>query len=120
MARLWRMAFAAPAVVIGLYAVVDCVIASFPRSARAERAWKETARPNRRGPVDGTVVAWHDGEGWGVLASPQVDGEVWVHTSNIASTIRRPYLVGLPVRFSFETPGPEGYGHRAVWVTRSP
>jgi hypothetical protein len=27
------------------------------------------------GPVDGTVVLWNDEEGWGVVASPDVNGE---------------------------------------------
>lgn len=35
------------------------------------------------GPVEGTTRSWSDGEGWGVLASPDVDGEVWAHFSNI-------------------------------------
>jgi hypothetical protein len=36
--------------------------------------------------VDGTVKLWNDDEGWGVLASPQVPGDVWAHFSHIVAT----------------------------------
>ena len=37
----------------------------------------------QRGPVQGHVVSWDEEAGWGVLASPEVPGEVWAHFSSI-------------------------------------
>jgi CspA family cold shock protein len=70
------------------------------------------------GPVDGTVVSWNDDGGWGVLSSPAVDGEVWVHYSNIKGTSYRALREGEPVRFTYETVKQDGYPHRAVLVDR--
>lgn len=70
------------------------------------------------GPVDGTVVSWNDDEGWGVLASPAVDGEVWVHYSEIQGTGYRALRAGEPVRFTYETVSQDGYPNRAVMVDR--
>ena len=69
-----------------------------------------------RGPVDGTVVTWHDEKGWGVLASPEVDGQVWAHFSNIRGSGYRSLVPGQPVRFTYITPGQDGFPHRATTV----
>lgn len=124
MERLWRMALGAPVVTIGAYAVIDVVV-SGALSGRGPgrrgvggsgREMVGFARLGQRGPVDGTVVAWHDEAGWGVVVAPEVDGEVWVHHTNLANTVPRPLRVGLAVRVTFESPGPEGYAHQAIWV----
>lgn len=87
------------------------------RAARTRPADGRFARVDQRGPVDGWVVAWHDDAGWGVLASPELDGEVWAHETNAPSSLRRPLPTGLPVQFSFEHPGPDGYSYQAIWIT---
>lgn len=71
---------------------------------------------SEHGPVHGTVVRWNDEEGWGVLASPSVRGEVWAHFSMIAMDGHRSLVAGQPVVFTYETPGQDGYPHRAVSV----
>jgi CspA family cold shock protein len=71
------------------------------------------------GPVEGTVVSWNDDDGWGVLSSPAVDGEVWVHYSDIKGTGYRALRAGESVRFTYETVNQDGYPNRAVMVDRS-
>ncbi len=68
------------------------------------------------GPVEGTVVVWHTDEGWGAVASPDVDGDVWTHFSNIRGPGFKVLSAGQPVRFTYETPGQDGFSHRAVSV----
>src|SRR5713101_9458984 len=65
------------------------------------------------GPVDGTVVAWHEESGWGVLASPSVHGKVWTIFFNIKMNGYRTLKRGQPVTFTYETPGQDGYPHHA-------
>lgn len=69
------------------------------------------------GPVEGTTRSWSDDEGWGVLASPDVDGEVWAHFSNIDAVGYRSLKPGEAVQFTDETPCQDGYPHRALRVT---
>jgi cold shock CspA family protein len=66
--------------------------------------------------VDGTVVAWHDDERWGVLASPDVEGEVWANYVNIVGKGYTPLRESQRVRFSYRTPGTHGYPHVAEAV----
>ncbi|HVJ96164.1 MAG TPA: cold shock domain-containing protein [Acidimicrobiia bacterium] len=54
-----------------------------------------------------------------MLASPAVDGEVWVHYSHIKGTSYRALRDGQSVRFTYETQRQDGYPHRAVQVERS-
>lgn len=70
-----------------------------------------------RGPVAGIALSWSDDEGWGVLASPDVDGQVWAHFSNIDAVGYRSLKPGEAVSFTYETPGQDGYPHRAIRVT---
>ena len=70
----------------------------------------------KHGPVDGTTVLWNDEEGWGSLASPQVEGEVWAHFSNLMMDGYRSLRVGQSVRFDYATPGQDGYPHRALSI----
>lgn len=70
----------------------------------------------QRGPVDGTVVIWSNEHGWGAFASPDVDGEVWAHYSNIEGGGYRTLTPGERVTFTYETPGQDGYPHRAVSI----
>jgi CspA family cold shock protein len=76
------------------------------------------ARSETNGPVDGTATLWHDDKGWGAVASPAVEGEVWTHFSNIEMDGFHRLDVGEPVRFTYETPGQDGYPHRAITVRR--
>jgi cold shock protein len=68
--------------------------------------------------VPGAVTRWNAEEGWGAVSSAAVDGEVFVHFSAIAGEGYRELEVGEPVRFRYETPGQDGYPHRARSVMR--
>jgi cold shock CspA family protein len=77
---------------------------------------RKTADRAAHGPVKGTVVRWNDDEGWGVLASPAVSGKVWAHFSNIVGTGYKTLHPGQSVTFIYETPGQDGFPHRAIAV----
>lgn len=64
----------------------------------------------------GTVVLWHDDEGWGALRSDDVPGEVWVHFSMVAMVGFRTLTPGDPVQFTWEAAAQDGYAFRAVAV----
>jgi cold shock CspA family protein len=70
--------------------------------------------------VAGTVLVWHDEDGWGVLRAP--DGtQVWCHYSFIE--VGRPgdyksLHVGETVRFDYEVPGQDGYPARVRSIVR--
>jgi CspA family cold shock protein len=69
----------------------------------------------------GTVKHWSDDDGWGVLISPEVPGEVWAHFSHIVDDDEIGYRSlndGERVRFDYEhyPPGQDGYVWRARWV----
>jgi cold shock protein len=70
----------------------------------------------RHGPVEGTVVHWDDEEGWGSLASPVVEGKVWEHFAQLEVEGYRALTPGQSVTFTYETPGQDGYPHRALSV----
>ncbi len=59
---------------------------------------------------------WDEEEGWGAVASPAVEGEVWTHFSNLEMTGYASLKPGQPVTFTYETPGQDGYPHNAVLV----
>jgi CspA family cold shock protein len=73
--------------------------------------------------VAGTVKQWYDEEGWGVLTSPSVGGDVFVHFSHIESSSEyRSLDNGEGVQFEWE-PFPEGQDgcfFRATRVVREP
>lgn len=123
-ARSWKMALVAPAVAIGVYGLFDVVVLGlYRRSHDEDHAPPGLSQPvgimscSRHGAVDGTAVVWHDEQGWGVVSSPDVNGEVWTHFSNVAGTGHRSLSPGQAVTFSYETPGQDGYPHRALWVS---
>lgn len=71
-------------------------------------------------PVHGTVQSWDDEEGWGVLASPDIQGEIWAHFSAVyakpgAFASLNP---GESVLFTWEEFPQDGYSYRAVHVRR--
>jgi len=57
--------------------------------------------------VRGTVKTWYAEEGWGVLVSPDVAGEVFAHVSHIQADGYRDLQEGAKVDFEYE-PFPEG------------
>lgn len=66
--------------------------------------------------VEGTVKAWSDDEGWGVLESAEVPGDVWAHFGAIETTGFRTLAVGQRVTFEvLDLGGPiqDGYRYRA-------
>lgn len=77
---------------------------------------EQATRIVKHGPVSGQVVAWHEERGWGVLASPSVEGKVWAHFSSIKADGYRTLTPGQAVTFTYETPGQDGYPHRAISV----
>jgi CspA family cold shock protein len=66
----------------------------------------------------GTVKRWSDEEGWGVLISPWVPGEVFSHFSHIASDGYRTLTPGDDVQFEWEEypSGQDGCFYRATRV----
>lgn len=73
-------------------------------------------------PVHGTVRSWEDESGWGVLASPDVPGEVWAHFSAVHTTDPGAFASlepGEAVLFSWEEADQDGYSYRALRVRRS-
>ena len=66
--------------------------------------------------VEGVVVIWNDDLGWGALASPAVEGEVWAHFSHVVMEGYSSLRPSQRVRFTYETPGQDGYPHRAISV----
>jgi cold shock protein len=79
-------------------------------------AWRDATKPAT---VRGTVKHWNEDEGWGVLASHDVTGDVWAHFSHIEGQPGVGSLdAGAAVEFAFITPpgGQDGYAYRAVWV----
>jgi cold shock protein len=59
-------------------------------------------------------MLWNNEEGWGALAAPEVSGEVWAHFADIEMDGYRSLSLGQAVCFRYETPGQDGYPHRAI------
>ncbi|QCR18762.1 cold-shock protein [Agrococcus sp. SGAir0287] len=63
----------------------------------------------------GTVVEWHDDEGWGLVALATSGAEVWAHFSIIEHRAFGSLEVGEEVRVWYQ-PGPEAGALHAVRV----
>ena len=70
--------------------------------------------------VEGIVKRWDEDEGWGVLTSPDVPGDVFAHFSDIVAEGYRSLTDGERVRFDWEhyEPGQDGYFYRATRAVR--
>ncbi|MDF5751212.1 cold shock domain-containing protein [Spongiactinospora sp. TRM90649] len=70
------------------------------------------------GEVTGGVVLWNEEEGWGVLRSPAVPGDVWAHFSAIEGPpgSYRTLGEGDDVVFTWEAAEQDGFAYRAVAV----
>jgi CspA family cold shock protein len=69
--------------------------------------------------VQATVKQWSDDEGWGVLSSPDVDGDVWAHYSALHVDGFRTLRVGDTVSaeiVDIGSPNQDGYRYRAERV----
>ncbi|WP_052847144.1 cold-shock protein [Streptomyces avicenniae] len=66
----------------------------------------------------GIVHRWDDEDGWGVIRSEAVPGDVFAHFSSIASAPSsfRSLDVGEPVTFTWEQAAQDGFSYRAVTV----
>ena len=62
----------------------------------------------------GVVREWHADEGWGVLDLTGVPGGCWAHFSAAAVRGHVTFAAGDEVVADFETPGQDGYEHRAT------
>jgi cold shock CspA family protein len=71
------------------------------------------------GPVDGICVQWNDEEGWGSVSAPGLEGEVWILFPMLVMDGYGSLTPGQRVRFTYETPGQDGFPHRGieVWPT---
>jgi len=58
--------------------------------------------------AQGSVKVWHEEEGWGVLESPDVPGDVFAHFSEIDAKGYRSLKPGSPVEFEYEDAVPGG------------
>ena len=91
--------------------------AATPESMGTETNVKRELRgPGVHGPVDGVVVSWNRDEGWGVVEALSVDGQVWTHFSHILIQGYKTLEPGQRITFTYETPGQDGYPHRALSV----
>ncbi|GLW09640.1 hypothetical protein Misp01_47690 [Microtetraspora sp. NBRC 13810] len=72
------------------------------------------------GTTRGEVVWWIDDEGWGLLRSPEIPGEVFAHFSSIVEPPGsfRSLTPGERVAFSWERVPQSGYDFRAIHVSR--
>jgi cold shock protein len=66
--------------------------------------------------VCGTVKAWNDDEGWGVLASPEVPDDVWAHFTAIEVEGYRTLQTGTTIEFDYIGTDQDGYTYRATRV----
>ncbi|MEV6490367.1 cold shock domain-containing protein [Actinoplanes sp. NPDC051633] len=64
--------------------------------------------------VRGVVREWHTDEGWGVLDLHGAQGGCWAHFSAAAVAGYVNFAAGDEVEAEFETPGQDGYEHRAT------
>jgi CspA family cold shock protein len=65
---------------------------------------------------EGIVCEWSYDHGWGVIDSADTPGGCWTHFSVIVSQGYRSLEPGSQVTFTYETPGQDGFGYRAVRV----
>jgi len=65
---------------------------------------------------EGTVREWSDDRGWGVIDSAETPGGCWAHFSVIVAQGYRSLEPGGRVAFTYESPGQDGFGYRAVQV----
>jgi cold shock CspA family protein len=66
----------------------------------------------------GTAKEWNSEEGWGIVTSPEVNGDVWAHFSGILGDGYRSLVVGEPVEFRYEERDQDGYQYAALSVKR--
>lgn len=71
--------------------------------------------------TEGTVKRWSDEEGWGVLVSPEIPGDVFAHFSHIDAEGYRTLEEGECVRFDWEhyPHGQDGCFYRATRIVRN-
>jgi len=67
----------------------------------------------------GTVKAWSEDEGWGILSSPDVPGDVFAHFSDIKGGGYRTLAVGERVEFRFVRRPQDDYDFVATVVRRA-
>ena len=65
---------------------------------------------------EGTVREWSDDCGWGVIDSAETPGGCWAHFSVIVTHGYRSLEPGGQVAFTYDVPGQDGVGYRAVQV----
>jgi CspA family cold shock protein len=67
----------------------------------------------------GTVLVWNDAEGWGVIRSPDVSSDVWVHSSDVDSVDdERTLNEGDRVEFRYRSVTRADFTLRTSWVRR--
>lgn len=72
--------------------------------------------------VQATVKQWNDDEGWGVLTSAEVSGDIWAHFSAVEAGGFRTLNVGGTVSaevVDLGSPIQDGYRYRAERVVPS-
>jgi CspA family cold shock protein len=68
--------------------------------------------------VRGTVARWDDDEGWGVLTSPELDGDVFAHFTHLQMEGFASLEAGDEVEFGWRSPGQDGCAYSATYVVR--
>jgi CspA family cold shock protein len=72
--------------------------------------------------IEATVKQWTDDEGWGVLSSPEVDGDIWAHFSALQADGFRTLTAGDTASVEVvDLGGPiqDGYRYRAERIIPS-
>jgi CspA family cold shock protein len=81
---------------------------------RRPRAAPRTRLP--RLSTHGTVRSWLDGEGWGIIDSPDTPGGCWAHFSVVQVSGYRRLTVGEQVEFDWEAGEQDGFASRALRI----
>jgi cold shock protein len=64
--------------------------------------------------AQGTVLVWHDEDGWGVVESAETPGGCFTHYNAVALPGFRGLAVGQAVYLEYERADQDGYRFRAV------
>jgi cold shock protein len=105
------------------------VLVSLGLDVDAVRDWLHSITEPNVNPAESTYMSmgivkiWNEDDGWGIITSSEVPGEVWAHFSHIDAEGYRSLEVGERVQFKWlqlAPPGQDGYLYRATRVVRSP
>jgi CspA family cold shock protein len=104
---------------IGGWLAAGCGGEPSPPAKSGSAAHAPAAVEDNRRMLPATVKSWSAEEGWGVLVSPEVDGDIWAHFSAVDGPGYRELVAGQNVLSAVEDlggPVQDGYRFRATRV----